>query len=72
MPLLKLVPDNTNIDFMRWRGFAILVSLALLAAFALGADVSLLLLALRRAQRRTVLPFGPFMLTGGLVAVLLG
>ena len=32
MPLLKLVPDNTNIDFMRWRGFAILVSLALLAA----------------------------------------
>jgi preprotein translocase subunit SecF len=32
MPLLKLVPDNTNIDFLRWRFFAIFVSLALIAA----------------------------------------
>jgi len=32
MPLLKLVPDNTNIDFLRWRRFAILVSLAMIAA----------------------------------------
>ncbi|MFN3725602.1 MAG: protein translocase subunit SecF [Allosphingosinicella sp.] len=31
MPLLKLVPDNTNIDFLRWRNFAILVSLVLIA-----------------------------------------
>ena len=31
-PLLKLVPDNTNIDFMRWRTFAIFVSLAMLSA----------------------------------------
>jgi preprotein translocase subunit SecF len=28
-PLLKIVPDTTNIDFMRARGFAILLSLAL-------------------------------------------
>ncbi|WP_166040593.1 protein translocase subunit SecF [Sphingosinicella sp. YJ22] len=32
MPLLKLVPDNTNIDFLRWRNFAIVVSLVLIAA----------------------------------------
>jgi preprotein translocase subunit SecF len=34
MRLLKLVPDNTNIDFLRWRMFAILFSLALLSASA--------------------------------------
>ena len=28
MKLLKLVPDNTNIDFMRWRNFALLLSFA--------------------------------------------
>lgn len=32
LPLLKLVPDNTNIDFLRWRVFAIIVSLVLIAA----------------------------------------
>jgi len=32
MRLLKLVPDNTNIDFLRWRLFAIVVSLTLVAA----------------------------------------
>jgi len=32
MPLLKLVPDNTNIDFLRWRWFAIIVSTSLIAA----------------------------------------
>lgn len=29
MKLLKLIPDNTNIDFMRWRNIAALVSLLL-------------------------------------------
>ena len=29
MPLLKLVPDDTNIDFMRWRKIALVLSLAL-------------------------------------------
>ncbi len=32
MRLLKLVPDNTNIDFLRWRGFAFAVSALLIAA----------------------------------------
>ena len=28
MRLLKLVPDNTNIDFMRWRNVALILSIA--------------------------------------------
>ncbi len=32
MRLLKLVPDNTNIDFLRWRLFAIVFSLVLVGA----------------------------------------
>jgi preprotein translocase subunit SecF len=32
MRLLKLVPDNTNIDFLRWRGVAMTISLLLIAA----------------------------------------
>jgi preprotein translocase subunit SecF len=32
MKLLKLVPDNTNIDFMRWRFVAMAISLLLIAA----------------------------------------
>ena len=27
MKLLKLVPDNTNIDFMRWRNVALVLSI---------------------------------------------
>jgi preprotein translocase subunit SecF len=27
MKLLKLVPENTNLDFMRWRNFALVISL---------------------------------------------
>ena len=27
MKLLKLVPDNTNLDFMRWRNFALVISI---------------------------------------------
>lgn len=29
MKLLKLVPDNTNIDFMKWRNIALVLSIAL-------------------------------------------
>lgn len=43
---------------------------ALVAGFGFGAVVSFALLAARRAQRRTVLPFGPLMLAGALLAVL--
>jgi preprotein translocase subunit SecF len=32
MRLLKLVPNNTNIDFLRWRGIAITLSALLMAA----------------------------------------
>jgi preprotein translocase subunit SecF len=32
MRLLKLVPDNTNIDFLRWRGIAFIISSLLIAA----------------------------------------
>ncbi len=36
MKLLKLVPDNTNIDFMRWRNLALILSiLTTLASLAL-------------------------------------
>jgi preprotein translocase subunit SecF len=32
MKLLKLVPDNTNIDFMRWRNIALVLSIIVTAA----------------------------------------
>ncbi|WP_265569883.1 protein translocase subunit SecF [Sphingomicrobium nitratireducens] len=32
MKLLKLVPDNTNIDFMRWRKVAIVITMSLAVA----------------------------------------
>ena len=32
MRLLKLVPDDTNIDFMRWRNFALILSLVVTLA----------------------------------------
>jgi preprotein translocase subunit SecF len=32
MKLLKLVPDHTNIDFMRWRNFALVLSLIITIA----------------------------------------
>jgi preprotein translocase subunit SecF len=38
MKLLKLVPDHTNIDFMRWRNIAVILStLATIASFAFTA-----------------------------------
>jgi preprotein translocase subunit SecF len=36
MKLLKLIPDNTNIDFMRWRNIALMISIvATVASLAL-------------------------------------
>src|SRR5579872_4117986 len=32
MKLLKLVPDHTNLDFMRWRNFALVLSLIVTVA----------------------------------------
>src|SRR5688572_9130234 len=32
MRLLKLIPDNTNVDFLRWRGLAMGISILLIVA----------------------------------------
>ncbi|MEO6580154.1 MAG: protein translocase subunit SecF, partial [Sphingomicrobium sp.] len=32
MKLLKLVPDNTNLDFMRWRNIALILSIVVTVA----------------------------------------
>ena len=38
MKLLKLVPDHTNLDFMRWRNVAVVLStLATIASIAFTA-----------------------------------
>jgi leader peptidase (prepilin peptidase)/N-methyltransferase len=55
---------------LAWYGWGALV-LGTLLAFGLGAVAALALLALRRAGRSTPVPFGPMMLLGALVAVLL-
>lgn len=55
-----------GLGFLGWK----FVVIGLFAAFFIGALVSLVLLALRRANRKTAIPFGPFMLAGALVAVL--
>lgn len=44
----------------------------LLLAFGLGAIVGLALMAGRRANRKSALPFGPFLLAGALLGLLLG
>lgn len=53
-----------------WYGWSALVQ-GTLAAFLLGAVVGLGLLVTGRAGRKTPIPFGPFMLVGAAVALLL-
>jgi leader peptidase (prepilin peptidase)/N-methyltransferase len=54
--------------YLGWLGWgAVLVGT--FAAFALGALAGLVLLATRRAGRRTAIPFGPHMLAGALLAL---
>lgn len=55
-----------GLGFLGWK----FVVVGLFAAFFIGALVSLVLLVLRRANRKSAIPFGPFMLAGALVAVL--
>ena len=43
----------------------------LIVAFVLGGVVSLLLLMTKRVQRRTAIPFGPFLLLGAAVTIVL-
>ncbi|MFD9796322.1 prepilin peptidase [Streptomyces sp. NPDC059070] len=54
-----------------WYGWAVLFTGAF-AGFALGAGYGLALVAVRRAGRRTAIPFGPFMIGGAFVGLLLG
>ncbi|NEA58429.1 prepilin peptidase [Streptomyces sp. SID13666] len=53
-----------------WYGWPVLFA-GTFAGFVLGAVAGLVLLATRRANRKTPLPFGPFMLIGALGGVLL-
>ncbi|NUS13524.1 MAG: prepilin peptidase [Streptomyces sp.] len=53
-----------------WYGWSAVVT-GTLAAFALGAVVGLGLLVAGRANRKTPIPFGPFMLLGSAAALLL-
>ncbi|MGB8020271.1 MAG: A24 family peptidase [Candidatus Nanopelagicales bacterium] len=54
-----------------WFGWGVLVVGALLA-FMLGALVGVALLVSGRAGRRTKIPFGPFMVAGALLSILIG
>ncbi|MCB8902851.1 MULTISPECIES: A24 family peptidase [unclassified Streptomyces] len=54
-----------------WYGWGVLFAGAF-AGFLLGAVYGLGLVALRRADRSSAIPFGPFMLAGGLLGLLLG
>jgi leader peptidase (prepilin peptidase) / N-methyltransferase len=42
------------------------------AAFLLGALVGVVMMAARRGDRRTAIPFGPFMIAGALLAIFVG
>ncbi|WP_435059362.1 prepilin peptidase [Streptomyces sp. bgisy060] len=54
-----------------WYGWGVLF-LGAFAGFLLGAVYGLGLVLLRRADRSSAIPFGPFMLTGGLLGLALG
>lgn len=56
------------LGWLGWRAWAV----GVLAGFLLGGLVAVVLLVAGRANRRTALPFGPFMLAGALLAVLFG
>ena len=57
--------------FLGWVGWGALI-VGWFAAFLLGGVYSVGLLLARRAQRRTGIPFGPWMLAGALVGVAAG
>jgi len=57
--------------YLGWLGWGVLAAGAVLA-FVLGAIVGIALMAGGRATRRSKIPFGPFMLTGALLAILWG
>jgi leader peptidase (prepilin peptidase)/N-methyltransferase len=56
---------------LAWLGWGTL-AVGAFSAFALGGLTSLVLLLGGRAGRKTRIPFGPFMLAGALLAILVG
>jgi leader peptidase (prepilin peptidase) / N-methyltransferase len=56
--------------YLGWLGVGALVA-GLFAGYLLAAVTGLALLAARRASRASLLPFGPFLLAGTLIAILL-
>jgi leader peptidase (prepilin peptidase)/N-methyltransferase len=56
---------------LAWLGWGVWLVGAFLG-FLLGAVVGLGLMAVRRAGRRTAIPFGPFMVAGTLLAIVWG
>lgn len=66
---VKLAPlIGAALGFVGWSAVAV----GAFAGFVLGAAVGLLLIALRRATRKTGIPFGPFMLAGSWIGLLWG
>lgn len=57
-----------NLAWLGWGAFAV----GALAAFLLGGVFGIVLLVLRRAGRRTALPFGPWMLAGAWIGIFWG
>jgi leader peptidase (prepilin peptidase)/N-methyltransferase len=53
------------LGFLSWRALVI----GGFAGFLLGALVGIAVMAARKGDRRTALPFGPFMVAGALLAV---
>jgi leader peptidase (prepilin peptidase)/N-methyltransferase len=57
--------------YLGWLGWAEVVAGAFLG-FLFGGVVGGVLLLVRRAGRKSMIPFGPFMLAGALVAIIWG
>lgn len=57
--------------YLGWAGWAEF-AVGAFAAFVLGGLVGILLLAARRARRSTAIPFGPWMLGGAWVGIVIG
>jgi len=57
--------------YLAWLGWGELV-VGAFAAFLLGGLAGILLMVLRRAGRKSHIPFGPWMLLGALIAILWG
>ncbi|MEX2289871.1 MAG: prepilin peptidase, partial [Mycobacteriales bacterium] len=57
--------------YTAWLGWGVL-AVGLFLGFFLGGVFGIALMALRKGDRKTAVPFGPFMLLGALIAILVG